>query len=247
MPERRSIRANMRERPPSTGGGTLVRLSTAAPLNRGRAILTISASSATLIRRTFFSRHPARLGWAARDGSVLAAGEYAVRERRATTTTTTTTAAAAAAAAPDAEGWTDRKLKVTSYTNKLFASTLIDGCGDGGGRRRERREGPAESEGDSPRTLPQAELFSASIRFRRRRNMRAAAPPTAHPCDSSDGGGPKNRTVSPAKAAEPRPKTSWRWRVTIGRLIPRIRYWYQGGEEKQESPMNYSLKRIIRR
>lgn len=81
---------------------------------------------------------------------------------------------------------------------KLFAylSRTSCGCGgsDGSGGRRERREGPAESEGDSPRTLLRAELFSASIRFHRRRNMRAATSPTiTTPGDGSDGGGPKNR------------------------------------------------------
>lgn len=44
----------------------------------GRAILTISASSATLIRHTFFSRHPARLRSqiAVRGSSALAAGVF---------------------------------------------------------------------------------------------------------------------------------------------------------------------------
>jgi len=180
----------MRERPPSTGGGTLIRLSTAAQLNRSCAILTISASSATLIRRTFFSRHPARLGSriAARGDSQPA---YSIRERRTTMMTaaaTSAAAAAAAAAAPDAEDWTDRKSEETSYANELV-SYLLRTSGDG---RRERHEDPAESEGDSPRTLLRTKLFSASIRFHRRRNMRATTPPTA-PGDDSDGGGPKNR------------------------------------------------------
>lgn len=99
--------------------------------------------------------------------------------------------------------------EMTSYASKLFTYLLRkSGCGS---RRRERREGPAESEGDSPRTLLRAELFSASIHFHRRRNMRAATSPTT-PGDGSDGGGSKNRRPLLPK----RRTTSKRQGVAIG-------------------------------
>jgi len=130
-------------------------------------ILTISASSATSVRSTFFPRHPARSGPRVAASKLAAGALYSTREKEREREREREKGSAK---------WTTTTSARTSDARTRHSGCLpafwkrMDGDVDDGGRR-ERRESPAESEGDSPRTLLRAELFPASIRFRRR-NMR---------------------------------------------------------------------------
>jgi len=138
-------------------------------------ILTISASSATSVRNTFFPRHPARFGPRVAASKLAAGALYSTREKerkreRERETERKREGKREVDDGGQEIGKSEARTRRTSGCLPAFWKRT-DGDVDDGGRR-ERRESPAESEGDSPRTLLRAELFPASIRFRRRRNMR---------------------------------------------------------------------------
>jgi len=189
-------------------------------------ILTISASSATLVRRTFFPRHPARLG--PRLGVLGSTGVLGSREKERER---------------EREGKRERKREerwrrrrrrprreveptegprrrrgyasgsLSAFGKRTASNDSGSGGGgdDGDGGHRER---PCRKRRRlTSYSLLRPELFPASIRFPVGEETCAApiALPTAPAGDASDGGGPKNRRPSrPSRGRRPKSEGSTR-------------------------------------